>query len=461
MQSKEDSRSQPSSVRSRKLTADERLAFYHFLLAKSRNGKLLHGSISRAANKFGCNRAAIRRIWSQAEQSLADGALVADTSSHMKGNCGRKKKWTHEAIEQAVKHVELQKRQTLRTLAFHSKVPKTTLVRHIQNEARLKKRTSNLKPHLTEDNKLSRMNFALSFVGQNHSFDSMYDTVHVDEKWFYLTKVNGKYYVYDDEDLPTRHIRSKRHMTKVMFLAAVARPRYDYKRREMFDGKLGIWPFVHRVPALRSSVNRPRGTIVTHPKQVNAASNLEMLQQNVVPAIKAKMPAAGRRRTVFIQQDNAGPHSSSVVKAIAAMEQGDGWNIQLRNQPPNSPDFNVLDLGFFNAIQSLQHQSTPSNIDELIGAVLHAFDELPHETLGRTFVTLQKVLEISIRMECSNGYKLPHLKKDGTIEDISTFYVACEESSIVLAWAKLNMLLEDESALEELLDSPDEVAIAS
>ncbi|KAF0737692.1 hypothetical protein Ae201684_006357 [Aphanomyces euteiches] len=246
-----------------------------------------------------------------------------------------------------------------------------------------------------------------------------------------------------------------------MFLAAVARPRYDYKRREMFDGKLGIWPFVHRVPALRSSVNRPRGTIVTHPKQVNAASYLEMLQQNFVSAIKAKMPAAARRRTVFIQHDNAGPHSSSVVKAIAAMEQGDGWNIQMRNQPPNSPDFNVLDLGFFNAIQSLQHQPTPSNIDELIGAVLHAFDELPHETLGRTFVTLQKVLEISIRMEGSNGYKLPHLKKDGTIEDISTFNVACEESSSVLALAKLNMRLEDESALEELLDSPDEVAIAS
>ncbi|CAK4849409.1 unnamed protein product, partial [Aphanomyces euteiches] len=72
-----------------------------------------------------------------------------------------------------------------------------------------------------------------------------------------------------------------------------------------------------------------------------------------------------------------------------------------------------------------------------------------------------KVLEISIRMEGSNGYKLPHLKKDGAIEDISTFNVACEESSIVLALAKLNMRLEDESALEELLDSPDEVAIAS
>jgi hypothetical protein len=29
-------------------------------------------------------------------------------------------------------------------------------------------------------------------------------------------------------------------------------------------------------------------------------------------------------------------------------------------QPSNSPDFNVLDLGFFNSIQSLKHQYAPS-----------------------------------------------------------------------------------------------------
>jgi hypothetical protein len=36
----------------------------------------------------------------------------------------------------------------------------------------------------------------------------------------------------------------------------------------------------------------------------------------------------------------------------------------MKRQPPNSPDFIVLELGFFAAIQALQHQS--ANIDELI-----------------------------------------------------------------------------------------------
>ena len=39
------------------------------------------------------------------------------------------------------------------------------------------------------------------------------------------------------------------------------------------------------------------------------------------------------------------------------------------NQPPNSPDFNILDLGFFNSIQSLQQQKRMTDIDELITAV--------------------------------------------------------------------------------------------
>jgi hypothetical protein len=28
----------------------------------------------------------------------------------------------------------------------------------------------------------------------------------------------------------------------------------------------------------------------------------------------------------------------------------DGWNLKLKCQPPDSPDLNVLDLGFFNVI---------------------------------------------------------------------------------------------------------------
>ena len=64
--------------------------------------------------------------------------------------------------------------------------------------------------------------------------------VHIDEKWFYLTEEKGRYYLEKDEIEPHRQIKSKIFITKVMFLAAVARPRYDTHNNEWFDGKIGI-----------------------------------------------------------------------------------------------------------------------------------------------------------------------------------------------------------------------------
>jgi hypothetical protein len=82
----------------------------------------------------------------------------------------------------------------------------------------------------------------------------MYDTVHLDEKWFKLYKANTKYYLAKDEDLPYRSCPNKRYIGKVMFLAAVARPRYDFRRKRHFDGKIGIWYILEKSVAQR----RPR-----------------------------------------------------------------------------------------------------------------------------------------------------------------------------------------------------------
>ncbi|RHZ25696.1 hypothetical protein DYB31_014448 [Aphanomyces astaci] len=69
-----------------------------------------------------------------------------------------------------------------------------------------------------------RMKFALSFVKKNHVFDDMHDVVHVDEKWFFLTKNKGKFYVYDDETLPHRQSKSKRFITNNVPLCCCAAP---------------------------------------------------------------------------------------------------------------------------------------------------------------------------------------------------------------------------------------------
>ena len=55
------------------------------------------------------------------------------------------------------------------------------------------------------------------------------------------------------------------------------------------------------------------------------------------------------------EYNDAPSHIAINDPEFVAAATADGWNISLYCQPPNSPDTNVLDLGFFGAIQSLQH----------------------------------------------------------------------------------------------------------
>jgi hypothetical protein len=63
-----------------------------------------------------------------------------------------------------------------------------------------------------------------------------------------------------------------------MFLAAVARPRFNAAGECTFDGKIGMWPFAELQPAKRSSVNRPRGTMEWKQLSVTMERYRDMLQ---------------------------------------------------------------------------------------------------------------------------------------------------------------------------------------
>ncbi|KAF0760335.1 hypothetical protein AaE_003582 [Aphanomyces astaci] len=215
----------------------------------------------------------------------------------------------------------------------------------------LKARYSYVKPMLTADNVQVRLDFAKTFLRPSSNattpFPNMHDIVHVDEKWFYLTRVKRKFYVYDDEEVAARSVKSKNFITKAMFLAAFARPRYDPATKEDFDGKIGIWPFVEIIAAKSKSINREKVTPVTVPQNVNGGVYKDFKLQKVVPAVLARFPVGDLRRGVRIQQDNASPHRQVT---ITFLQNAGIQNVGIMNQPPNSPDFNVLDLGFFNSI---------------------------------------------------------------------------------------------------------------
>ncbi|VFQ76577.1 unnamed protein product [Cuscuta campestris] len=110
-------------------------------------------------------------------------------------------------------------------------------------------------------------------------------------------------------------------------------------------------------------------------------------------------------------QDNAKPHvDGNDPDLLAAGHEGD-WNIELKFQPPNSPDLNVLDLGFFRSIDTLQDQAAPRSLANLVLAITTAFEELSHDTLNRVFLTLQGVMGEVLNNKGGNQFKIPHMNK--------------------------------------------------
>ena len=95
------------------------------------------------------------------------------------------------------------------------------------------------------------------------------------------------------------------------------------------------------------------------------------------------------------------------------LEEGtaDGWMIKLQCQPPNSPDLNVLDLGYFRSIQPLQYETPSYSIDELVQTVLDSFDKLEPSKLESIFLTLQGCILEMLKCRGGNNYKLPHMGK--------------------------------------------------
>ncbi|ETV63968.1 hypothetical protein H257_19097 [Aphanomyces astaci] len=350
----------PRGQSCRELANDERTAIYHSLLELKVNARVQHGFMKALCEKYSVTRQAISRIWIQGQRSLSAA----------------------------------------------SGIPLATLWKLLKSKA-IRRRSSRLKPMLTEHHKAQRMSFVRGFIKSTrdggHSWHDMLDRVHIDEKWFYITKLNRKYYLWHDEDVPHRKCHSKAHIQKVMFVTAVARPRYDPAQRKMWDGK----------EAKRTSKNRVRGTPITVPMTVTKDIYRRFIIEHVIPSIRLKWPGH-RGNTIYIQKDNARPHVSIRDPDVVAAGALHGWDIRLDSQPPMSPDFNVLDLGFFNAIQSLQHQKMSRCIEDLVAAVHEAYVEMDWKILDKTFMTLQNVMKEAFKANGDNVYALPHASKDKT-----------------------------------------------
>ncbi|XP_042051355.1 uncharacterized protein LOC121796606 [Salvia splendens] len=360
------------------LNSQQKNLIAQFLLQRSKAGVLPRGSFTEAAKRFNIHKRTALRIWQISKQQIDRGEPVM-----MQGKAtGYQHKDKLMQDEEKFRNLSMLERSTIRKVASKMEVSKTTIGRFIKSN-QLKPHTSVVKPILTESNKIARMKWCLAHIQPTLAdgkllYHSMHNIVHIDEKWFYMTKTSDRYYLLPDEDVPYRSCKFKRFITKVMFMVAVSRPLIGSDGETIFDGKVGLFPFTKEVLVKRSSKNRPKGTIETKP----------------------------------IQSINKEIMTTCLLNQFESLPSTDGFEFHLISQPPNSPDTNVLDLGYFRAIQSLQDDKIATSVDDLLRNVFTSFEELSPQTLNRVFIILQSCLTAILEVHGKNDYKIPHLNKD-------------------------------------------------
>ena len=253
-------------MKERNLSTTERNRVVQFLLQNLKNGKPLRGKFKEAAAIFNIHRRTVGRYWAEAKKQESRGQAMQITS---KKPCSTKK-LRCEIDLQLITSIPMHKRCTIRSLAQSINCSKSTVGRWVL-KGLIRAHTSAIKPDLTAPNKLLRLEFSLQAVqvsnGMMNSiiFKGMHNTIHIDEKWFFITRGTHRYYLTPQEADPHRSCKNKKYITKVMFMCAVCRPMYNEDGSLLFDGKIGIFPFIEKVPAQRSSKNRAAGTLETKP----------------------------------------------------------------------------------------------------------------------------------------------------------------------------------------------------
>ena len=394
---------------------NERIAILGMLLGACQNGMLPHGIFTKIAKKYRVAPKTVSRLWHKCPQSRNEGMVDFKEIASKRYHRGRPVKWDRNEVNEAIQQIPVLRRQTFRDLQEEMDVPKTTLHRMCEEEDTLRRKKVYLKPKLEELHKSWRMEYCLEQEDSGFPgfFDKQYNKVHVDEKWFHRMSDGRCFILGKDEEDPYHHCKHKNYIDKVMFLCAVARPRY-LPDGTYFDGKIGIWPFGHIELAKVNSKNRPAGT----PEWVNDTCDADnyrsMLINNVLPAIIDKFPwsfVSDRRLGVVIQQDGAGGHIKAHDEEFAAAVEELGINVSLQTQPAQSPDLNINDLAFFPSIASLMKKKAYKDKLELIDEVKREYDNYPPDTLNRMWLTHMMVMNEILKSNGHNDYKLPHLKK--------------------------------------------------
>ena len=170
-----------------------------------KDGSLPNGSFKKVAEYFGCSWRTISALWKHTRQNEALGLINSPAIRSNRHKRGRKALYDREALLEEVqriprkkrKRIPRKKRKSIRKLAKQLGVGYGTIHR-LKKKKLLWKHNNRLKPFLTDENKLHRIQYVLDHIDQHTSsrrqvYIDMFDRIHLDEKWFYLTRDGEAY----------------------------------------------------------------------------------------------------------------------------------------------------------------------------------------------------------------------------------------------------------------------------
>ena len=183
-------------------------------------------------------------------------------------------------------------------------------------------------------------------------------------------------------------------------MAKTAKPNVEHG----FSGLVGIWFFTKTEQAKRNSSKRKKGSDVL--VSCDGETWTKMITGLVFPAIREKM---GHCQKVVLQYDNAGPHKKKTLQANLLEAASSGYpEIFLKPQPPQSPDVNLNDLGFYASLESHIGNFRSFKLQEFQDQIQEAFDNYDSSKLQKLVETKANVIKAIYNAGGSNEFILPH-----------------------------------------------------
>ena len=243
---------------------------------------------------------------------------------------------------------------------------------------------------------------------------------------------------------PKKATKSRRYTPKIMLSVALSRPEKK-DGKGFYGGKIALIRCTKDVVAQRSSKNHKRGSIYKQDASLNSKMFQKQLTRTIFPSIKTdesllqkserfakqlkltdpfySLPQGCKWADLSVQTENAPPHCKKSKRLYPMIKKAGGRNVvggvyfgpkvRLQFQPRDSPDLNILDLGFFANFWTKIHKilKTKDNVptvDDVWDAAKVAWDNITPVDIEVLFRTLKSRMKQVIECNGRNDMTIPH-----------------------------------------------------